>query len=397
MRKLAAALAMLVSLVSFTPAALAETPIRIVVGITQLDLDTAPVEEQSGMLVPLRPVAEALGFTIVYDAADRHVTLTKGAKVVEVWVGLTKAKVNGKDVALKSAPKMAGDRLMAPVSFISGQLDGVVTWIEKERMLHVVRGEEYARGLYETAQDVAKAEKYADQKSHGDVKITMKMSGQGLPPGGMTVEMPMTVDIHVSNGEMLMSTKASMTGLPGAGTTATQMALKDGKLYTQIPGTEKWIVVGEGTLEEALQTNSATSLVDTAQLEQALKKDVAFTLVGFEESNGAKVARIDMKMPPTALDGLAKQILGSMTGAPAGIDMKMSLDRLTVSSWIDTATGQTNRFTMDMKMVATASQNGATAQVELTLVADLTNQFVSEPIQFPDLSGAIDMNADELD
>jgi hypothetical protein len=79
----------------------------------------------------IRYVTKHLGATLAWDAADKRVTIvTLGGKKIELWIGKTKARVNGKEVAIDPTdtkgtvkPFISGQGYtMLPLRFVSDQL-----------------------------------------------------------------------------------------------------------------------------------------------------------------------------------------------------------------------------------------------------------------------------------
>lgn len=389
MRKLLAVVAVLLTLLTAAPAALADTPIQVVLGISQLNLDAPPVIEDGTLFVPLRPMAEALGFKVEYDPAEKRIALSNGEKVVELWVGVTKARSGGKDFALTTAPRLIGNRTMIPSELLEQQLGAVVTWNEKDRLLYVRRGNEYARDLFGTAQAVNLANPFADQIAKGKMQMTMKMTGPEIPGGVVGLDMPMTIDLHIYNGEMLMEMGGQQQGPTGQMSFSTRMAFKDGKMYMLIPGVEQWLLAGEGSLAEALEANSAFGVADTSLLQGQMLEGASITLGSVEGSGPDKVARIDVNLSPAAINSVFDELLSSMGALSADVPgLSMKAVKFRMSQWVDMSTAKTERVTMEMGLMMSA-QGENPISMTMNMAADISYSHVSQPIQFPDLSGAI--------
>lgn len=392
MRKIKAVMAVLLTLLALTPVAQAQAPaqqIRVMVGTAELSFDTAPVVEEGRTLVPLRTLAESLGFTVAYDAADRRITLTKDDRILELWVDATKARVNGKEFGLEVAPKIMGNRTMVPIRFVSEQLGATVSWNGAERLVQVRRGEEVGRELYERSQAVLMANPLADQKVSGKLLISMKMGGAG-PIGGITLDMPMEVDLHTYKGDMLMNLAMVQPTAQGMQTVQTQTVLQGGTLYSKLPGTEQWVLAGEADLRSVLQESANTSLLTSVQLEQELLQAAKFSLGGMETVDGAAVARVDVDLSTADLAGLTGLFADQLAPlAQQGDEMKMEVKRFRISYWVKVDTSELDRVAMEMAINLTGSQGGVPLTIQMTIQGDITYKHVSEPIVFPDLSGAV--------
>ena len=94
---------------------------------------TIPVIVAGRTLLPIRAVVEAIGGTIVWDAATRTVTITASAITMGLTIGNRMATVNGVGLPIDSTnatvvPLIVGGRTMLPVRFVGEQLGGTVDW-----------------------------------------------------------------------------------------------------------------------------------------------------------------------------------------------------------------------------------------------------------------------------
>ncbi|MFZ2412963.1 MAG: stalk domain-containing protein, partial [Candidatus Cryosericum sp.] len=116
------------------------TVITLAIGKTQMSvggrtvaLDTAPVIKQGRTMLPIRAIAEAVNASVAWDPVARKVTITRGATRIELWIGKSTAKLNGKAVPIDAAnnkviPCITSGRTMLPVRFISEMLGLDVHW-----------------------------------------------------------------------------------------------------------------------------------------------------------------------------------------------------------------------------------------------------------------------------
>lgn len=81
--------------------------------------------------VPLRQVAEGLGYKAAWSSATKTMTLTKQTNTMLVAAGKTNATVNKKSVKLDGTPYLSGGRLYAPISIISKNFGYAVSYDNK--------------------------------------------------------------------------------------------------------------------------------------------------------------------------------------------------------------------------------------------------------------------------
>lgn len=85
-------------------------------------------------MVPIRPIAEALGASVLWVAENRQVVISKGEDTVVLTLGSATAVVNGVphelpgDVPADVAKYEEAERTMVPLRFVSEQLHAQVDW-----------------------------------------------------------------------------------------------------------------------------------------------------------------------------------------------------------------------------------------------------------------------------
>lgn len=90
--------------------------------------DQNPVIRDSRTLVPIRPIAESLGFEVDWNEQTRTVTINKGTNNVRLVVTQKIAKKNGQTINLDVPAQIINQRTMVPVRFIAEALSYNVNW-----------------------------------------------------------------------------------------------------------------------------------------------------------------------------------------------------------------------------------------------------------------------------
>lgn len=93
--------------------------------------DQKPVIRDSRTLVPIRPIAEGLGFEVEWNEKTRTVTINKGTNSVRLVVSQKIAKKNGQTINLDVPAQIINQRTMVPVRFIAEALSYNVNWDQK--------------------------------------------------------------------------------------------------------------------------------------------------------------------------------------------------------------------------------------------------------------------------
>lgn len=90
--------------------------------------DQKPLIRDKRTLVPIRPIAEALGFHVDWNAQSRMVTIAKGTSKVSLVVSQKIAKRNGETIQLDVPAQIVNKRTVVPVRFIAEALNYEVNW-----------------------------------------------------------------------------------------------------------------------------------------------------------------------------------------------------------------------------------------------------------------------------
>ncbi|WP_151734438.1 copper amine oxidase N-terminal domain-containing protein ['Paenibacillus yunnanensis' Narsing Rao et al. 2020] len=120
------------------PASAADKPITVQIDQQKIDLKGYnPVRQNNTMLVPLRPLFEALGLKIGWNPATGQITGTKEGFSIQLQIGKNTAVVNGQTKKLAVAPQMIRGAAYVPLRFV-GEAAGVeVGWNPKASLISV--------------------------------------------------------------------------------------------------------------------------------------------------------------------------------------------------------------------------------------------------------------------
>lgn len=91
--------------------------------------DQPPVVQNERTLVPVRFVAEALGYDVAWNQADNSAVIDDG-KIV-LYIGKKTAKIDGKSVTLDVASTVIHNRTMVPLRVVAETLNCSVDWISE--------------------------------------------------------------------------------------------------------------------------------------------------------------------------------------------------------------------------------------------------------------------------
>ncbi|MGE5483626.1 MAG: stalk domain-containing protein [Ignavibacteriales bacterium] len=112
--------------------------IAAVNGVEQ-ELLAAPTLREDRACVPLRFIGEAMGATLDWDGAERKVTYTFGDRRVVLWVDRTRVVVNGIEQEYAPAPFIVDGTTLVPVRLVAEALGFSVSWDPATRTVTITR------------------------------------------------------------------------------------------------------------------------------------------------------------------------------------------------------------------------------------------------------------------
>lgn len=126
---------------------------RVLVDGSSVPMDTAPVNVEGRLLVPVRAIGEALGATVEWDAVNRTAILTLNGKVVKIQVDSQEALVNGTPVKLDVPARIINNRVLVPLRFVGESFGAQVVWDSATRTVIVIGFSSSIIAIYDPAQD----------------------------------------------------------------------------------------------------------------------------------------------------------------------------------------------------------------------------------------------------
>ena len=104
--------------------------------------DTAPFIKDNRTFVPIAFIAEELGADVSWNNATREVKIVKDRKIITMTIGNNEYTVNGVTKTMDTAPFIVNSRTCVPLAFVALDLGCKVAWVEKDRKVLILEGEE---------------------------------------------------------------------------------------------------------------------------------------------------------------------------------------------------------------------------------------------------------------
>lgn len=110
------------------PAPSKQAGVAIWVGNSPIDFPVAPYTLGGVTLAHIRPLSEAMGAEVLWENDSQVVTLRKSGRTARCQVGVEVAQSNGANVVLDEPPVFVSDRVFVPVRFVAEALGYEVIW-----------------------------------------------------------------------------------------------------------------------------------------------------------------------------------------------------------------------------------------------------------------------------
>ncbi len=128
-------------LLTSTPISAVDSTISVTVDGAAVDFpDQKPIIQNDRTLVPIRFIAESLGYDVEWDSIENAAVIDDGR--VKLWIGTDKAELDGELVTLDTSSVLVNDRTMVPLRAVAETLDCTVDWITKTKTVQITSGTE---------------------------------------------------------------------------------------------------------------------------------------------------------------------------------------------------------------------------------------------------------------
>ncbi|HYG56692.1 MAG TPA: stalk domain-containing protein [Symbiobacteriaceae bacterium] len=369
-------LCLLIALIS--PVAAAEQNVKVLLDDVEVQFDQQPFVESGRTLVPIRVLAELLGFEVAWDEPEQKITLTKGDTTIVLWVDSTKVLVNGKEGTIDVPAKVLGGRTFVPIRFIAETLGTHVGW-DNDKQAAVVTS-----GTRLTEKAMRQQQAAPNYKMTADIAQVATVTGEGLPPAGLTVPTETHIDGHFFNNEMLLKVTTSAAGQQAV----IDMAGLNGKLYQKattavaLPVAQGWMQIAD---YDPNDVGSMVNGVDVSRIDKDLMNQAAVTVLGTEDLDGTSVVKVKVDLSKLDMQSLIDQLSkAGVTGAGGQApNTTYTINNYVLTYWIDPVTSVLRKVDMAMDLVIVTSGAQGTQTVALTITGAVKYQPTSDPIAWP--------------
>ncbi|TJX12867.1 hypothetical protein E9840_11700 [Tissierella creatinini] len=109
-----------------------------------MTMDVSPQIVEGRTMLPIKYAASPLGAEVLWDGAERKVTVSLGETKMDLWIGQNLALINGKSVPIDPEnpnvkPLIIKDRTMLPLRFITENLGCELQWDQATRKVTITK------------------------------------------------------------------------------------------------------------------------------------------------------------------------------------------------------------------------------------------------------------------
>mgnify|MGYP000639845801 CR=1 FL=1 len=112
-------------------------PIEVIINEKKAVFDVPPRIQKGRTLIPVRSVFESLGAEVSWEQSTETVSILKGAKVIKLKVGSNIAYINEEQVEIDISTSIINGRSMVPLRFIAEKLGFEVIWDGEKRVVFI--------------------------------------------------------------------------------------------------------------------------------------------------------------------------------------------------------------------------------------------------------------------
>ncbi|MDD2246572.1 MAG: copper amine oxidase N-terminal domain-containing protein [Proteiniphilum sp.] len=108
----------------------------------EIFFDVPPVIENDLIMVPIRPIFEAMGATIDWNQETRTAVAVKEEFNVVLPIGSSTPTINGQEIPIEAPIKIVNGRTLAPVRFVSEAFGGTfLAWDSPTQTIYIASAE----------------------------------------------------------------------------------------------------------------------------------------------------------------------------------------------------------------------------------------------------------------
>lgn len=115
--------------------------------------NTAYMNEEGRVMVPVRQILEALAYEVNWNDENRSVTAVNGLDLVEFKIGETGIYFNKEEFNILEEPVIKNDTTFVPLELLSSVFDLVIGWDNKYQVLNITNPTFNTEGIFDIADD----------------------------------------------------------------------------------------------------------------------------------------------------------------------------------------------------------------------------------------------------
>lgn len=308
----------LAALFLLTPALPAAAQDVVTVDGKAVSLDVQPMILGGVLMVPVRPVAEALGGQVTWNQDKLTESITTGSTTVNLTVGKSTADVNGHEVPLGMAVGLQGNQVLVPAGFL------LAVYGQRVNIASAGLKDPTAMALLDKALTAI------------PTQVDLQLDHQITVDAGDPDALSLTLRAHISTQVQLRGKEALLTTtvkVPKAlgGELTLLTAVKGDKIFVKAPGS-KWA--------PAPEIDGMLGVLKSLNAPQALGAYVRETHLGdMHTVGGQRVQDVAVTYDTATFQKLTDQLLKGALPQDTASQVQLNWDSVTAGLSLDTATG----------------------------------------------------------
>jgi hypothetical protein len=101
--------------------------------------DVKPIVINGRTIVPIRAIVEALGGIVQWSDSEKKATITANNIIIELWINKVTTKINGEAKNTEVAPQIINGRTMLPLRFVAENLGFTVSFDDQTKTISITK------------------------------------------------------------------------------------------------------------------------------------------------------------------------------------------------------------------------------------------------------------------
>ncbi|MEN8906255.1 MAG: stalk domain-containing protein, partial [Clostridiales bacterium] len=120
---------------------------KITIDQNEIVLNTAPIIRDGITLVPIRSIGEAFGGKVTWNSKENKILIDFESDIIYLWIDKKIGLVNGEEVSIEEAPFLYDNTTMVPIRFLAENLGYNIKWNGATNTITINNGNKTSKSM----------------------------------------------------------------------------------------------------------------------------------------------------------------------------------------------------------------------------------------------------------